>query len=108
MIPSAFEPRSEPTGPTALRSRRALTPIRHFAGASPATGLGLPIGSALRSVTRCGVCGFSEVRTDEVLDRGRLLLAECPRCEHRWTARPDAPGVVRPHAEGDEEVASAA
>jgi ribosomal protein L37E len=45
--------------------------------------------------TRCAVCGFSEVRTDEVFDRvsereiaGRwMLLAECPRCEHRWTSR---------------------
>jgi uncharacterized Zn finger protein len=37
--------------------------------------------------TRCQVCGFSEVRTDEVLDDGVMLLAECPRCEHRWTQR---------------------
>jgi len=35
---------------------------------------------------RCGVCGFSEVRTDEVVDRGVLFLAECPRCDHRWTS----------------------
>ena len=38
-----------------------------------------------RTLTRCLVCGCAEVRTDEVLDRGVLLLAECPRCEHRWT-----------------------
>jgi hypothetical protein len=48
-----------------------------------------------RTLTRCLVCGFSEVRTDEVVDRGTILLAECPRCEHRWTERavPLAPGV---------------
>jgi hypothetical protein len=34
---------------------------------------------------RCGVCGFAELRTDEVVDRGLVLLAECPRCEHRST-----------------------
>ncbi len=43
---------------------------------------------ALRTLRRCLVCGFAEVRTDEVVDRGLLLLAECPRCEHRWTERP--------------------
>jgi len=36
---------------------------------------------------RCSICGFSEVRTDEVIDRGVLFLAECPRCEHRWTSQ---------------------
>jgi len=40
----------------------------------------------LRPVQRCGVCGFAELRTDEVVDRGLVLLAECPRCEHRSTA----------------------
>lgn len=50
--------------------------------------------SALRTLTRCLVCGFAEVRTDEVVDRGVLLLNECPRCDHRWTERPAAP-VVR-------------
>jgi hypothetical protein len=46
---------------------------------------------ALRSITRCLVCGFREVRTDEVIDRGILLLHECPRCDHRWTEHPLAP-----------------
>jgi len=36
---------------------------------------------------RCCICGFSEVRTDEVLDRGVVFLAECPRCDHRWTSQ---------------------
>jgi transcription elongation factor Elf1 len=49
--------------------------------------------SALRTLTRCLVCGFGEVHTDEVLDRGVLLLNECPRCDHRWTDRPAAPLV---------------
>ncbi len=40
-----------------------------------------------RTLTRCLVCGFAEVRTDEVVERGVVLLAECPRCDHRWTER---------------------
>jgi hypothetical protein len=40
-----------------------------------------------RTQGRCLVCGFSEIRTDEVVDRGVVFLAECPRCEHRWTSR---------------------
>jgi len=39
----------------------------------------------IRNRTRCHVCGFAEVHTDEVVDRGPVLLAECPRCDHRWT-----------------------
>jgi hypothetical protein len=38
-----------------------------------------------RTLTRCLVCGSSEIRTDEVIDHGVVLLAECPRCAHRWT-----------------------
>ncbi len=48
------------------------------------------IGSVSTSFNRrlrCCICGFSEVRTDEVVDRGVLFLAECPRCEHRWTSQ---------------------
>lgn len=49
-----------------------------------------------RSQTRCLVCGFSEVRTDEVFDRALVLLHECPHCEHRWTqaASTSAPTLV--------------
>ena len=43
--------------------------------------------AATRTVTRCIVCGFAEVRTDEVVDRGLVVLSECPRCEHRATWR---------------------
>ena len=39
---------------------------------------------------RCPVCGSAELGTDEVVDRGLLRLAECRRCEHRWTAREPA------------------
>ena len=47
-------------------------------------------------VTRCHVCGFAEVRTDEVTECD-LVLAECARCEHRWTRRalPVAPRLAR-------------
>jgi DNA polymerase III alpha subunit (gram-positive type) len=48
----------------------------------------------LRTLRRCLVCGFAEVVTDEVVDRGLVLLAECPRCEHRWTE----PGSEAPPA----------
>ncbi|MBW2394131.1 MAG: hypothetical protein JRG95_07660 [Deltaproteobacteria bacterium] len=43
--------------------------------------------AATRTLTRCLVCGFNEVHTDQVIDRGVVLLAECPRCDHRWTER---------------------
>ncbi len=42
--------------------------------------------STVRTPTRCRVCGCDEVRTDDVLDQGWLQLAECPRCDHRWTS----------------------
>ena len=52
------------------------------------------------SVTRCRVCGLTEVRTDEVAELD-LMLAECPRCDHRWTGRlPVASRLVRVRAPG--------
>ncbi len=57
-----------------------------------------PLSTVARTLTRCLVCGFTEVCTDEVVDRGVVLLAECPRCEHRWTAelpRPSARSAAR-------------
>ena len=39
-----------------------------------------------KNLTRCLICGFTEVTTDEVVDRGLVFLAECPRCQHRWTS----------------------
>ena len=44
-------------------------------------------GIESRALTRCQLCGFAEIRTDEVLDPEILFLAECPRCENRWTSR---------------------
>jgi len=41
-----------------------------------------------RTLSRCLVCGSSEVRTDQVIDHGVVLLSECARCEHRTTERP--------------------
>ncbi len=45
------------------------------------------VGSSFDRRLRCCICGFSEVRTDEVVDRDVLFLAECPRCEYRWTSQ---------------------
>jgi len=63
-----------------------------------------------RSVRRCRVCGFAEVRTDEVVEGGIVLLAECPRCEHRFTLRVAAAPAhaLRVRAKGAREVAPAA
>ncbi len=44
-----------------------------------------------RTPTCCRVCGCNEVRTDEVLEQGWLQLAECPRCDHRWTSCGEPP-----------------
>ena len=65
-----------------------------------------------RTLVRCLVCGSSEVRTDEVHDRGVLLLADCPRCQHRWTEDvvPElpVPGPVRLASPARREAATAA
>ncbi len=66
-----------------------------------------------RTVRTCMVCGSREVHTDEVELHGRVLLAECPHCDHRWT-RPLPEGgareaaTVRPIVRRVPEVASAA
>jgi hypothetical protein len=66
------------------------------------------------NLTRCLVCGFTEVRTDEVVDRGLVFLAECPRCAHRWTSptpqreEPAVAGPVRTGVRAAREVVSAA
>ncbi len=61
-----------------------------------------------RTLTRCLVCGFAEVRTDEVIDRGIVFLAECPRCEHRWTSREPRTALAMVRTGASREVASAA
>jgi hypothetical protein len=44
--------------------------------------------AASAAAPRCPVCGFAGLELDEVaLGRSRLLLYECPRCEHRSTTR---------------------
>lgn len=45
----------------------------------------------------CAICGSSAVMTDEVDASGMpgLLLAECGRCEHRWTRRLSMPARVQ-------------
>ena len=59
---------------------------------------------------RCRVCGSSDVRTDEVIDGDALFLAECPRCDHRWTSRAPLPRVrkVAAHGTASAEAATAA
>jgi uncharacterized Zn finger protein len=61
---------------------------------------------------RCLVCGCDEVHTDEVVDREVVFLAECPRCDYRWTSRTPRPHVrsvaVRAPGRAAEEVATAA
>ena len=46
------------------------------------------------ALSHCPVCGCGELRRDEALDRGTLLLTECPRCEFRMVERGVA--VARP------------
>ena len=41
----------------------------------------------LPEIAHCEICGSSAVRVDEVQSGGRLLLAECGRCDHRFTGR---------------------
>lgn len=41
-----------------------------------------------RAAITCGVCGSHDVWVDEVLERGVLALAECARCDYRWTWHP--------------------
>jgi hypothetical protein len=59
----------------------------------------------------CPVCGAREVESDAVEHAGWLLLAECARCDHRWTQRlaeAVVPRVVRVAAAKRPEVANAA
>jgi len=55
-----------------------------------------------RDTPHCRVCGCSWMRTDEAVDRGPILLAECGRCGHRWTASLPLPAALshwEPHRE---------
>jgi hypothetical protein len=63
--------------------------------ARSARGFGPEAAPAVLAGPRCAVCHGSDVLVDEVLDGGVLLLAECRRCEHRWTSRA-RPSARRP------------
>ena len=55
------------------------------------TQLSLPSFEA----AHCQVCGSSDLQVDEVQSGGRLLLAECGRCDHRWVGRVGGPRFPR-------------
>ncbi len=65
--------------------------------------------AALLTPHSCRVCGCGKVNADEVadLDRGLVLLAECTRCEHRWTERRMAVVRVQPRRGLEVEPAAA-
>jgi len=63
--------------------------------------------------TPCRVCGCRQVQIDAVEGshpEAPLLLAECPRCDHRWTDAwtPRIGAPPRPARRALREVASAA
>jgi len=43
----------------------------------------------------CRVCASRSVLVDEVLEEGLLGLAQCTRCDYRWTWRPQRVFRVR-------------
>lgn len=61
-----------------------------------------------RTLTRCLVCGFSEVITDEAFDRRLVLLHECPHCEYRWTQAAPAAATEMVPSRRVQEVPAAA
>ncbi len=56
-------------------------------------------------ISQCEVCGSDQVQVDEVQSAGRLLLAECGRCDHKWTGRVASPRVLHPAPQPDREAA---
>ena len=65
----------------------------------------------LPEVAQCEVCGSAEIQLDEVQSGGRLLLAQCGRCDHRFTGRLGSSRIARPtwpQAAAEAEVATAA
>jgi hypothetical protein len=63
-----------------------------------------PMNAMTRTQGRCRVCGFSEIRTDEVVDRGVVFLAECPHCDYRWTSLEPITAASVPPTAGDQRV----
>jgi len=53
-----------------------------------------PPSSPLAAGPACIVCGSRRVLLDEVLEVGVLGLAQCARCDYRWTWRPQRPLIV--------------
>jgi len=71
----------EPRGGASSRSRAGWV----ARGARAATPAKLRPVARETSPEACPVCSCREVRLDEVELGPRMKLAECPRCEHRWT-----------------------
>jgi len=67
-------------------------------------------GSIMQARARrsCAVCGGHEIESDEVLEGGVLRLAECARCQHRWTERPLRLALTAGYDGAETEVAVAA
>jgi hypothetical protein len=81
-----------------IRSR-GIRELRSARSDDPATRItASPMKFVSRTQLRCTICGFTEIRTDEVFDRGLVFLAECRRCDHRWTST-EPIAAVRPSAE---------
>ncbi len=76
-------------GPRDLeRRRRDREDAVAVAAARPdAIAAARPAARGSRAAVCCRVCGGHEVVQDEVSDRGVFCLAQCLRCEHRWTER---------------------
>jgi len=51
------------------------------------SSIGRSVSAPEAAAPSCAVCHGTEIVFDEVFDGGVLLLAECRRCEHRWTSR---------------------
>ncbi len=47
-------------------------------------------------ILHCEVCGSADMEVDEVQSGGRLLLAECGRCDHRFTGRVESARASHP------------
>ena len=64
---------------------------------------------AIWRTPRCSVCASENVVTDEAIDRDVLRLAECRRCQHRWTEsiRPLSVTPLVASARGPSEAAAA-
>lgn len=69
------------------RGPRDLERRRRDREVAVAVAAARPAAPGFRAALCCRVCGGHEVVQDEVSDRGVFRLAQCLRCEHRWTER---------------------